>query len=157
MKNKGSETFLEARIMVLSLKWTMWLLNDVQQYVVKRNTRFLNSGGKEGNEKLAWKELELQWSRKEIRKVRNTHLLIKGAFFLCFCHTQLLFPSVPHPSKLFAYFSFGCGPLKKSPQMLASEFLVMACPRDFYPYSVKLLRPFSLSNSRQRQATNILL
>lgn len=100
MKNKGSETFLEARIMVLSLKWTMWLLNDVQQYVVKRNTRFLNSGGKEGNEKLAWKELELQWSRKEIRNVRNTHLLIKGAFFLCFYHTQLWFPSVPHPSKL---------------------------------------------------------
>lgn len=29
MKNKGSETFLEARIMVLSLKWTMWLLNDM--------------------------------------------------------------------------------------------------------------------------------
>lgn len=24
----------------------------------------------------------------------------KGLFFLCFCHTQLWFPSVPHPSKL---------------------------------------------------------
>lgn len=156
MKNKGSETFLEARIMVLSLKWTMWLLNDVQQYVVKRNTRFLNSGGKEGNEKLAWKELELQWSRKEIRNVRNTHLLIKRGFFSLLLPYAVVVPLCPPPQQT-AYFSFGCGPLKKPPQMLASEFLVMACPRDFYPYSVKLLRPFLLSNSRQRQATNILL
>lgn len=45
-----------------------------------------------------WKELELQWSRKEI-KVRNTHLLIKRGFFSLLLSYAVVVPLCPPPQQ----------------------------------------------------------